>query len=120
MGFLDGKNTPRTTGSTSCMKGVYDCMYSTPEGGCCAEWCIYNELPSMDITSKEITCDVCQKNKKTVSIYSGTSSFICDECVEELRKLTQERNCLICGVTVKGDQICPQCASLIREKLYNE
>ena len=77
--------------SASCMKGSSDCQYLTESGGCSAEWCIFEELPKMINSSRELTCSICGKNKKSFSSYSGVRSYICDECNKKIKKITVRR-----------------------------
>ena len=124
MGLIktDNKTYRLKNGSEPCMKGAKDCIYAnSTSGGCYAEWCIFDQLPVIENTSKELTCMVCNENKTTVSVYSGKTDFICEDCKEKISKLIKETNCAICGAEIKGGQsICSYCASQIREKIYNE
>lgn len=109
--FRGPKVTNKST-EEPCQKGSTDCMYLTPSGGCAAEWCIYAELPKMVSGSRELTCSVCGINKKTVSMYSGTTSYICPECQEKIKKVTpDEKLCSVCKTNkVAVDQyICIDC-----------
>lgn len=114
----DGKTYKLKDGSEPCMKGMLNCMFSNTTGGCSAEWCVFEELPKIQSNNKKLTCDICGNNTTTVSIYSGKTSYICDECKEKINKLTEQTNCVICGAKTEGLQtICSYCASQIREKL---
>lgn len=111
------KTVSAKSSSISCSKGIADCMYAS-NGGCSAEWCIFEELPKMVNGSKSISCDICGSTSKTVSVYSGINSFICDDCKDKIKKIMKINNCIICGAsTDTGTQICSTCASKIKEKI---
>ena len=108
--------------SASCMKGSSDCQYLTESGGCSAEWCIYEELPKMINSSRELTCSICGKNKKSFSSYSGVRSYICDECNKKIKKITPDKKlCAICNTNeVELDQcICTSCQKDILSVIKN-
>lgn len=95
-----------------CQKNSSDCVYLTSNGTCAAEWCIYAELPKMNTSARELTCSVCGENKKTVSMYSNITSYICPECQEKIKKVTpDEKLCSVCKTNkVSVDQyICTDC-----------
>lgn len=105
-----------------CNKGSADCMFLSTGGGCSAESCIFDELPLVTGGSRQLTCSVCGTNKTTVSIYSGTTSFICPECQEKLKKITQdEKLCSVCKVNkVSVDQyICLECQTKLVKSIEN-
>lgn len=109
-----GPNLSARVADEPCQKGSSDCMYLTSSGGCAAEWCIYAELPKMVSDSRELTCSVCGVNKKSVSMYSGITSYICPQCQEKIKKITpDEKLCAVCRTnTVPVDQyICNDCQS---------
>lgn len=109
---------PEDAEGISCMKGSSDCMFLTQDGGCCAEWCILEELPKIATMSKELTCSICGETKKEFSTFSGVSSFICDECAEKIQKTIKDTKCPICGAEIEpGIYICGSCANRIRNKL---
>lgn len=114
--LVDNRSYQPKTSENVCMKGSSDCMFLTSSGGCSAEWCIFNELPKITTGGNELTCSICGKNKKTVSPYSGITSFICDECSEKIKKITpKQKPCAVCGVNnVEVDQyICSDCQQKI-------
>lgn len=115
-------STLKTKSSSSCMKNSSDCMYLS-NGSCTAEWCIYEELPKITNNNRELTCYVCGKNKKTVSIYSGTTSYVCPECQEKINKITQdEKLCSVCNTNkVQVDQyICSECQEKLVKSMKND
>ena len=110
--FLDPVTGITQTANEQCQEGIDDCQYLTSSGECSAEWCVYSQLPKMVINSRELTCSVCGKNKKTFSSYSGITSYTCPECKEKLKKITKDdKLCSVCGKnTVDVDQyICTDC-----------
>lgn len=112
--LLDNRSySNKPSDNASCMKGISDCQFLTASGGCSAEWCIFSELPTMlNSVGKELTCSICGKNKKTVSAYSGISSFVCDECRQKIKKITPDKKvCPVCKENeIDLDQyICPTC-----------
>lgn len=121
--LLDNRSySTKPDDSASCMKGVSDCQFLTASGGCSAEWCIFEELPSMISGSRELTCSICGKNKKTVSAYSGISSFVCDECSKKIKKITPDKKlCAVCGENeVELDQsICTTCQKDLLKTIKN-
>lgn len=115
--FRGPKINTKVSAGIGCSKGISDCMYASG-GGCSAEWCIYEELPKMVSTSKELTCDICGESTKSVSVYSGINSYICDNCREKMKKIIKINNCSICGASTEpGIQICSSCSTKIKEKL---
>lgn len=105
----------RTSETVGCSKNS-DCMFFNGSG-CSAEWCIFERLPKMINTSKTIECLICG-NTKTVSVYSGKSDYICDDCKEDIKKLINNPKCEICGTTVSvGKCICNTCRNKIKEKI---
>lgn len=106
-------------GTEPCQKGAIDCMFAnSTSGGCYAEWCIFDTLPAMEFTSKELTCSICNTNKTQISTYSGQTSYICPDCKKKLHKLIKEPKCSICGAKTEiGESICSSCVALIKEKI---
>lgn len=91
--ILDKKYNKQTTHKSEkieCMKNISDCMFLTKNNMCSAEWCIFEELPKMIYTEKEIKCTICNKSK-TVSVYSGKTEYICSDCVNKLNELFKEK-----------------------------
>ena len=108
------KMKPRS--AISCQKGIADCMFNV-NGDCSAEWCIFAELPDIVVGSKSISCSVCG-NTTTVSIYSGSSNYICPDCQSKIKQCIENPTCAICGATVSpGVGLCGSCAERIRGKL---
>lgn len=105
-------------GSFSCP--APDCMYNV-NGGCAAEWCIYSELPKFVAASRIVTCSICGETTTTVSLNSGTTSWVCPKCQEKIKKVTpDERPCSICGKMVPVDQyICTDCQKKISKTITN-
>lgn len=117
-----GSKSSTTTDVEVCRKNSTDCMYLNSNGTCSAEWCIYEELPKIISTGRELTCSICGKNKKTVSIYSGITSYICEECQQKLKLITPDKkHCALCSTEISLDQvICTDCqkklVDIIEEK----
>lgn len=106
-----------TTGS--CMKNVNDCRYRS-NNGCSAEWCIYEELPKIVNENKTISCEICGV-EKTVSIYSGETSYICDDCKKQIKKILTESKCSLCGASTNvGEALCSNCKNKIWGKLNEQ
>lgn len=99
-----------------CHKNSTDCMFLNKTNGMCrAEWCVFEELPEMVKINVELTCEVCNKNKTTVSVYSGETKYICDDCLDKLYKVIKDPVCDICGTPISHDRsICTTCASKIQ------
>lgn len=100
-----------------CQKNIKDCMFRTSKG-CAAEWCIFAELPQITTETRTLTCSICGKNKKKVSMLSGMTSYICSECQEKIHKVIDNPTCAICGAKVEqGQSLCSVCISKIRSKI---
>ena len=113
----NGSSSINKQATVSCEHGV-DCMYKSASGGCTAEWCIFSQLPKIVNNSKKLKCSVCGKNEKTVSVYSGISSFVCDECTEKINKVIKDRTCPICGTSIELEEvICSNCAGKLKEAI---
>lgn len=121
--ILDNRSySNKPSDSASCRKGASDCMFSTKSGGCSAEWCIFEELPAVTSSGRELTCSICGKNKKTFSTYSGISSFVCDECSAKIKKITPDKKkCAVCGeAEIELDQsICKECQKKLLKTIKN-
>lgn len=110
-------NSSSKVEAIECMKNVSDCMYMSKNGMCSAEWCVFDGLPSMISTKKEIECVMCGK-KKTVSIYNAETSYICPDCDKIIDDLIRNPKCAICGNSVSpGQLVCKSCQSKLKEKL---
>ena len=97
-----------------CHKNSTDCMYLNEDGTCRAEWCIYEELPSMIRPNIKLTCGVCKSNTTTVSAYSSERKYICPECLDKLYPVIVNPKCGVCGrSTTAGVYICSSCAAKI-------
>lgn len=73
-----------------CKKNIKDCMFLMDDNECCAEWCIFEELPKVINLERKITCSICNINSKTVSVYSGQKDYICEECINKIREKINE------------------------------
>ena len=93
-----------------------DCMFRNKKTGKCrGEWCIYKELPKLVDINVELTCEVCKKNKTTVSVYSGETKYICDDCLDKLYTVIKDPTCDICGTSIPVNRsICTACAAKIK------
>lgn len=97
---------------TGCRLGRMDCQYLDSNGDCSAEWCIYEELPKIIKTDKKVTCSICGKNTKIISLYSGITEYTCPECRTKIKKITKdEKLCSVCNENkIAVDQyICTSC-----------
>lgn len=116
---LNSSNNKSRSNSISCMKNISDCMFLGQNGSCIAEWCIFEELPTVINTTKSLTCSICNETKKTVSTFSGIGSFICDKCNEKIKKVTPDnKQCSICGSFIKLEEtICNNCKNNINKTI---
>lgn len=110
--IVDSRKYKRKTIET-CQKNSSDCMFLDKKDNTCrAEWCIFKELPEMIKLNVKLTCEICKKNMTTVSVYSGETKYICDECLEKIKDRTDNHNCEICGSSIAYDRsICTTCSN---------
>lgn len=83
------KTKSTNTDNIKCSKNSTDCMYLAKNGMCSAEWCLFDELPKMIETKKEINCIICGESKE-VSIYNSDSWYICDKCIKKIKESFNE------------------------------
>lgn len=113
--LVDNRKYEKKTIET-CQLNSKDCMFlDKADNTCRAEWCIYKELPEMVKLNVKLTCEVCKKNSTTVSVYSGETKYICDECLEKIKNRTESHTCEVCGASISYDRsICSSCGSKLR------
>ena len=120
--LLENKKSIKKKEVEECHKNSTDCMYLDKKDGTCrAEWCIFKELPEMVKLNVKLTCEVCKKNTTTVTVYSGETKYICDDCLDKLNTSIKDHKCSICGASISTDRcICSTCGNKLRRILYYE
>lgn len=103
-----------------CDMDTKDCMFlNKSNGNCSAEWCIFKELPKMVRLNVKLTCEVCKSKTTTVSIYSGETKYICNECLKNIDDVINHPKCSRCGTSTSiGKYLCSSCiADMLRDEI---
>lgn len=122
MGLIKENNTKKIKKKEveACDMDTKDCMFlDKSTGNCSAEWCIYKELPKMVRLNVKLTCEICKTKTTTVSIYSGETKYICDDCLKTIDNVVNHPTCSSCGASTSiGKYLCQSCITAMMRDRY--